>query len=158
MDDETFALRCYLVRDYAPTPQSDQFRQGFQPCSSFCGGSNSPLSPPVQLLTKFRVRHKALLMTPIELSRRQWKSMRRLCGPSSPREQTKTVWRFQGDGTGFYATREKSMFMRDAQDAGQTGLEIKETERPGTGGFRPTHRDLRFVCHWAFSYAEDTLP
>jgi hypothetical protein len=127
----------------------------FRPCVSFFGGSNSLLSPPVQSLTKFRVRHEALLMTPSELSRRLRKSTRRMGDPNFPRELTKTAWRCQGDVTGFYATRENSMFMRDAQDA---GLRTIETDRPGTGRFRPTHRDLRFICHRAFSYAEDTLP
>jgi hypothetical protein len=50
------------------------------------------------------------------------------------------------------------MFMRDAQEAYRSGLRMKETQRPAAGGFQPTHRDLRFISHRAFSYAEDTLP
>jgi hypothetical protein len=50
------------------------------------------------------------------------------------------------------------MFMRDAQEANRNGLGMKETPRPAAGWFQPTHRNLRFVCHRAFSYAEDTLP
>jgi len=50
------------------------------------------------------------------------------------------------------------MFMRDAQYTGSAGLRMIQTERPGTGRFRPTQRILRFICHRAFSYAEDTLP
>jgi len=123
LDVETSTLRCFLPRGYASTPQSDRFRQGFRPCTSFFGGSNSPLSPPVQQLTKLRVRNKTVLMTPHKLSRRQLKNSVHRAQPNRPRGNRRRQRNvFQGDETGFYATREKPMFMRDAQEANRNGL------------------------------------
>ena len=63
--------------------------------SALLAGSNSLLSPPVQQLTKFRVRDKAFLMTPRQLSQRQRKTLRMKRSPASPREQTKTACVFE---------------------------------------------------------------
>ncbi len=159
------APRGLVNRDYAPAPRNEHCRQGYLPRASFVGGgSNSLLSPPARLIS--RVRGVVLSVAARSSPPRQKRDTQLLAQPKLSRGNKRTQGFESIDSRRTWVLRhsedQMSMCVLRRIEAPARLLEI-DGQRPGTGAadsqpLQPTQRVLRFWFHWAFSYAEDTLP